>query len=278
MSSVHDTSNIWGSSFRLVASEKWKAKSATMGRDVTNALVEYARPKPGMNVLDLASGTGEPAITIASRIQPNGHITALDLSDELLEITRDRAKQKKIANLVTVQGDANDLRFADHSFDLLTSRFGVMFFREKALREARRVLRPMARACFCAWGPFEQPYWASTMGIVAKYAGGPIVDPRGPNPFKYGKVGTLSGELRRAGFDEIEEETVTLPWTWPGTADEVWAQAQAVAAPFRPLLERVPHSKWEALNREVHEAIDQYRKGDQIEFGAVVVLASGVKA
>src|ERR1700724_879714 len=48
----------WGNSYRLIASEKWKAKSAAMGRDVTAALVEYARPKPGMKILDLASGTG----------------------------------------------------------------------------------------------------------------------------------------------------------------------------------------------------------------------------
>ena len=50
----------WGSSFRLIASEKWKAKSAVMGKAVTEALVEYSRPLPGMRVLDLASGTGEP--------------------------------------------------------------------------------------------------------------------------------------------------------------------------------------------------------------------------
>jgi len=56
----------WGSSYRLIASEQWKAKSAIMGRDVTEALVEYARPKPGMKVLDLASGTGEPAISASA--------------------------------------------------------------------------------------------------------------------------------------------------------------------------------------------------------------------
>ena len=74
----------WGNSYRLIASEKWEAKSAAMGRDVTEALVEYAQPKPGMKVLDLASGTGEPAISLASRVRPAGHVTALDLSSELL--------------------------------------------------------------------------------------------------------------------------------------------------------------------------------------------------
>src|ERR1700758_2762209 len=70
----------WGASYRLIAAEKWKAQSAAMGRAATDALVEYARPKPGMNVLDLAAGTGEPGISIAHRIGPEGHVTALDMS------------------------------------------------------------------------------------------------------------------------------------------------------------------------------------------------------
>ena len=55
----------WGAQYRLIAAEKWKAKSAVMGSAVTDALVEYARPVAGMAVLDLASGTGEPAISLA---------------------------------------------------------------------------------------------------------------------------------------------------------------------------------------------------------------------
>jgi len=76
----------WGASYRLIAAEKWKAKSAAMGRDVTEALVKYANPQPGMQVLDVATGTGEPAISVFSRVRPTGHVTALDLSAELLQI------------------------------------------------------------------------------------------------------------------------------------------------------------------------------------------------
>ena len=59
-----------GSSYRLIAADKWKAKSAAMGQSVTEALVAYSHPKPGMNVIDLASGTGEPAISLAMRSHP----------------------------------------------------------------------------------------------------------------------------------------------------------------------------------------------------------------
>jgi ubiquinone/menaquinone biosynthesis C-methylase UbiE len=62
----------WGSQYRLIATDKWKVKSAAMGKAVTEALVEYAQARPGMRVLDLASGTGEPAISIAMRVGARG--------------------------------------------------------------------------------------------------------------------------------------------------------------------------------------------------------------
>jgi SAM-dependent methyltransferase len=266
----------WGSSYRLIAADKWKAKSAAMGRDVTEALVEYAQPRAGMKILDLASGTGEPAISLASRVEPGGQVTALDLSAELLEIAAERARERKLANLTIKQADARKIPFPDDSFDLVTSRFGVMFFQTKALQEARRVLKPGARACFVAWGPFEQPFWLSMMGVVHEYAGGERTAP-GQDPCRYGQPGSLSGALREAGFQQIEEATKTLPWTWPGPAEEVWEQAQAMSTPFLPMIKRVPVEKWEELNREVLESVGQYADGGSIKFGAVVVLASGTK-
>ena len=118
----------WSSSFRLVAAEKWKAKSAALGNAVTEALVEYSRPLPDMRVLDLASGTGEPGISLAQRVGPQGSVTAVDQSSELLDIAAERARNKKLLNFTTQQADAHHLPFADQSFDLATCRFGVMFF------------------------------------------------------------------------------------------------------------------------------------------------------
>jgi ubiquinone/menaquinone biosynthesis C-methylase UbiE len=269
----------WGSSYRLIASEKWKAKSAVMGRDVAEALVEYARPKPGMKILDLASGTGEPAISLATRVGSEGHVTALDLSSDLLQIATERAQQRGLNNFSTQQADAQQLPFADQSFDLVTSRFGVMFFQdcEKALREVHRVLKPGARTCFLAWGSFEQPYWSSMIGVVLKHVGGPAIEPGGADPFRFAQPGSLLSVLQNAGFAKVEEETKSLPWTWPGTAEEVWEQARAVAAPFLPLLQRIPADKRDEINREVLKAVRQYADGGSIKFGAVVVLASGVR-
>jgi SAM-dependent methyltransferase len=251
-----------------------------MGKAVTEALVEYARPKPGMRVLDLASGTGEPAITLAMRVGAQGKVTALDLSAELLEIAKKRAQERGLNdNFFTQQADAHSVPFDDHSFDLATCRFGIMFFRDVALalRELHRVLIPGSRACFLAWGPFDQPYWQSTMGVVHRHVGGPLLQPGGPDPFRFAQPGSLTGVLRNAGFREVEEETKTLPWIWPGTSEEVWEQAQAVSVPFRPMLDRVPPAMRPQIHEEVLAAVGKYVTGENIEFGASVVLASGRK-
>ncbi|MGB0041780.1 MAG: methyltransferase domain-containing protein [Terriglobales bacterium] len=267
----------WSSSYRLIAAEKWKAKSAALGGAVTEALVEYARPIPGMHVLDLASGTGEPGISLAQRVCPKGSITAVDQSAELLEVAAERARKKELVNFTTQQADAHQLPFANHSFDLSTCRFGVMFFSDaqRALAELRRVLKPGARACFVAWGPMEQPYWQSTMKIVHSHVGGNMLAPGGADPFRFSVPGSLSKVLSAAGFPEADESTQNLPWTWPGDAEEVFEYACAVAAPFRPMLERVPAEEWPAIRAEAKAAIERYRVGDEIRFGAEVVLASG---
>jgi SAM-dependent methyltransferase len=279
MSLLADSEPSWGAQYRLIAAERWKAKSAAMGQPVTDALVEYARPALGMNVLDLASGTGEPAITLAMKVAEQGHVTALDLSADLLAIAEQRAWARGLKNFSIQQADAHALPFPEDSFDLATSRFGVMFFRDPglALRELRRVLRPQARACFLAWGPFEQPYWQSMMGIVHMHVGGPLLQPGGPDPLKFAEEGSLSRVLRNAGFGSIHEETRTLPWSWPGPVEEVWEYSRSVSVPFRPMLERVPAEKWPQINADVHRALRRYFDGQKVAFGAKVVLASGEK-
>jgi len=271
------SASAWGSSYRLVAADRWRLQSAYMGHAVTEALVEYAKPAPGMHVLDLASGTGEPAITLARIVTERGKVVALDQSSELLEIAARRAKERHLPNFETRVADAHQLPLPGHSFDLATCRFGVMFFADpvKATTELRRILRTEARACFVAWGPIEQPYWQSTMKIVHKHVGGNMLEPGGPDPFRFAVPGSLSEILRSAGFHDVEESTRTVPWTWPGKASEVLEYARSCSTPFQPMLGRVPQEKWPAILAEAQAAIERYRVGDEIQFGAGIVLASG---
>jgi len=107
MNPVESSKPQWGASYRLIAVEKWKMKSAAMGRAATDALVEYARPQQGMHVLDLASGTGEPGISLAGDVGPEGQVVAVDLSAELLEVARERGQQRGLSNFSTQQADAH---------------------------------------------------------------------------------------------------------------------------------------------------------------------------
>ena len=279
MTSKPDSEPSWGQHYRLVAAEKWKAKSAAMGKQVTEALVEYARPCAGMQILDLASGTGEPAISLALCVGEHGVVTALDLSSELLEMAAQRAKARGLANLVTRQADAHSLPFPDNSFDLATSRFGVMFFRDPVLafRELLRVLRPRARACFMAWSSPDQPYWDTTVGVVQRHVGGPLVPQGQPNPFRFAEPGSLSAAMREGGFCDVEEDTKTLPWTWPGPPEEIWEQIQASSVACRPMLERMRAEDWPQVHKQVHDAVRRFYDGEKVAFGARIVLASGRK-
>ncbi len=274
-----NTKTEWGSSYRLVAAEKWKAKSAAMGRNVTEVLLQYARPLPGMRVLDLASGTGEPAISVATAVGPEGHVSALDLSADLLEIAAKRAEHRGLRNISFHQGDAHQLPFPEENFDLATCRFGVMFLSDvvAALGELRRVLRPGARACFAAWGPFEQPYWQSTFGILLRHVGGPALAPGAQDPFRFEHPECLSAALTKAGFREAEASIRKIPWNWPGDVEELWEYARSVSAPFRPLLERVPENEWPAINADVHAALRKHAAEGGVYFQAEIVLGSGRK-
>ena len=279
MMALPDSQIPWGAPYRLIAAEKWKAKSAAMGIPLTETLVEFAQPRSGMQVLALATGTGEPAISLAQRLTPTGHVSGVVLSADLLAIADKRAQQRGLANISFHQGDAHELPFPDQSFDLATCRFGVMFFADvdKALRELRRVLRPGAQACFVVWGPFDQPYWQATMGLVVKHAGEPAIMPGGQDPFRFAQAGSLSEALRKAGFSATTEETKAVPWNWPGEPEELWEYARSVSVPFRAMLDRVPEEKWPEIEAEVHAALRRQAGKDGVHFDALVVMASGTK-
>jgi len=115
------------------------------------------------------------------------------------------------------------------------------------------------------------------MGVVHRHVGGALLEPGGPDPFRFAEPGSLSAVLRSAGFCEVQEELKMLPWAWPGSAEEVWEQNRAVAVPFRPMLERVPAGLWPKIHAEVHQAVAQYWDGEKLAFGASVMLASGKK-
>jgi SAM-dependent methyltransferase len=269
----------WGASYRMIAAEKWRRKSGLMGRAATRALVEFARVEPGMQVLDLASGTGEPAISVASLVGRQGAVTGIDVNAGPLEIAEARARDRNLANVRFQPADAHALPFPDGSFDLITSRLGVMFFEDigRALHQARRVLKPGGRVAFLVWGPVEQPYFQSTIEVVRKHIGGPLSLPAAANMFRFAAPGSLPAELVSAGFHSAHEESRTVPWAWEGPPEEMWEYFREVSVPFRPLLESVPASRSAEVERDVLAAIGRFYDGEHVNFSATFLLVGAQK-
>jgi ubiquinone/menaquinone biosynthesis C-methylase UbiE len=267
----------WNAYARVHASQRWRQLSAAMGRHVTYAIVEEAQVGPGMRVLDVASGTGEPAITVARLLAGTGSVVASDVSPQALAVGEQRAQQHGLTNLSFVPADAHRLPFPDASFDRVTSRLGIMFFADPALalREMRRVLRPKGRASLLAWGPMEQPYFSATIGTVLRLLPELQLAGLARAIFRYAPPGTLRQALLDAGFARADEHTATAPWNWGGTPEDFWAYFQDVSIPFHPLFAAIPAERKVEVDAAVIDAAARHRREGVIKMTASIVLASG---
>ncbi len=271
----------WEDEVRVEAWRKWHGKFVTQTRAATEAIVGAAQLKPGMRVLDLASGPGEPALTIAGAVQPGGQVTATDLVGGMLKAAAENARQQALTNIAFQRASAESLPFPEESFDVVTCRFGIMFVPEvgRALAEIGRVLRPGGRAVFMAWGPPEQnPTYLKTTGVLAKYVDIPAPVPGAPDGYRFAEPGTLASALRQAGLQQVSEEALIVPWPWPGSIEEAWESLRDLrGAPFRRNLAKVPPGQMPRVMEEIFAGIGEYYDGRQVNFTAALVLASGVK-
>src|SRR5919106_656769 len=182
---------------------RWQPQWAAYSRALTEAIVQAAQLRPGMRVLDLASGAGEPALSLAQAVGPDGHVTATDVAPGMVATVEELIRQQGLMNLACQPADAEELPFADQTFDVVTSRLGVTSFPhpERALREAYRVLKPGGRVALVVWGPAEeQGFFTSAIALVAKYAPMSPPDPSAPDAFRFAAPGSLSALMQHAGF------------------------------------------------------------------------------
>lgn len=275
MSSATD----WNSFGRVNASQRWRKQSAAMGSGMTEAIVAAAKIQNGQRVLDVACGTGEPAISIATLLQAGGNVVGVDISPAPLELARQRAEHRNLTNVRFEQCDAHKLSFPDNSFDRVTSRLGIMFFEDlsNVLREIHRVLKPGGRVALLAWGVMGQPYFSSTIGTLLRIFPSSDMPAAARKMFAFGQPGLLPGKLRSAGFSAIEEKFLTVPWTWPGTPEEVWEYFKEVTVPFAPLLKSVPPERQPEVDKAVTAAITQYAEGSEVKFTAQVNITTAEK-
>src|SRR5579859_1468614 len=150
---------------------KWRHEFALQSRAATDLLLEAARVEPGMRILDLASGSGEPAVSLALAAGPSGRVVATDIVSDMLLGAPEHAADRGRGNMAFAAANSEALPLRDGTFDRLTCRFGVMFFPEvqKAMQETRRVLKPKGRAIFLAWGEARyNTFFSATTGVLLK--------------------------------------------------------------------------------------------------------------
>ncbi len=174
-------------------------------------LLARMNPKIRESALDLATGPGEPAMSIARMVGPDGRVVGIDLSEEMVELATRIAKERRIPGLTFLTMDAEKLNFPDESFDLVTSRFGFQIFTspETVARESYRVLRPKGRIGVAVWGTAEKA--TALNAVVAPMLEFAEPDETGylPTPFELGGPGELAKLLANAGFGETHEERRT---------------------------------------------------------------------
>ncbi|MBI1886482.1 MAG: class I SAM-dependent methyltransferase [Chloroflexi bacterium] len=259
--------------------KKWDAVLTESMREVSDRLLEAAELKPRMQVLDLASGTGEPALQIARTVGPDGRVVATDLVPDMLRVAEEKAREADLGNFECRQSDAESLPFEDGSFDAVTCRFGIMFFPqvEKALAEVRRVLKPGGRAAFAAWGPLEgNPFFSVPMVAVAKHGVMPPPDPERPNVFKFASPGSLEAAIAGA-FPMASEQRLNVTMDLRVRPEERFQALVDIAAPFRRMLESLPEDAKLAVEREIADNSVPFWDGSTYRIPAQVVIGVGVK-
>lgn len=188
--------------------ERWVANQARLDAVVAafgQAAIEAAAPAKGERVLDVGCGAGASSLALAARVGPGGHVLGVDISEPLIGLARALAPQDTSA--LFQLADASDAELPEGAFDILFSRFGVMFFDDPtgAFAHMRRALRPGGRVIFVCWRGAAENDWVrlpmgAIKGILPPSA---PPDPEAPGPFSFGNRGRVSRILTAAGFTDI---------------------------------------------------------------------------
>src|SRR5207248_10746238 len=185
---------------------RWSKLIDDAAKPIAERLVELAGVEPGGRILDVAAGYGEPSLTAARRVGPQGSVVASDISAEMLAFGRERAAAVGVDNIEFVESDASSLSFPGASFDAALSRWGISFEPdgEGAAARVRGFLKPGGRMAIASWGPPDRvPFLAIPMGTVMRRLEIPPPPPGTPGPLSRPTPEALGGLLEGGGFSEV---------------------------------------------------------------------------
>jgi len=246
---------------------------------LNHRLVADARLRSGMQVLDLGSGTGYPALLGAQTVGPSGSVIGLDLAEQMLAAARRKATSLGLTNVTFRTGDVTTLAFEANSFDAVTSRFCLMFLPEipKAASEIARVLKPGSWVAASVWSvPEKNPSIGLPMEAMKNVIELPPPDPTAPGIFRLAKPGDLAGVLQQAGLIDVIDQEFLAEWSY-GSTEEYYTSLLELAAPVQNLMAKFSTDQLQRVKRLILEAVSPYRRGDRITFPIAVRIVSARK-
>jgi len=254
-----------------------QAAQDTLLAPVAAILIDRAGVQAGMRIVDVGCGCGATTIAFAQKVGPGGHVLGVDISAPMLA----RARQIAPAGLPSdfVLADATVYPFDPASFDLLVSRFGVMFFAEPALSFAnlRRALRPSGRLAFACWrDPRDNPFFMAPLQAVYKHAPKlPQLGPEDPGPFSFASEARVNRILREAGFSGIAMEPSDL---WldiaVGRGLDAAVEATLEIGPAARALSEQPPDVRAAATLSIREALAPFARGQTVPLKASIWIVT----
>ena len=211
------------------AGPKWVAFQKVIDAQISplgEQAMDRAGIAPGERVIDVGCGCGDTTIVLGRHVGPAGRVLGIDVSAPMLERAAETARAAGVANVRLENADAQTHRLSPSAFDVVYSRFGVMFFTDPvaAFTNLRAALRPGGRLAFVCWQALpENPWLFVPLRAAAQHLTlPPPPAPDAPGPFAFADPERVRGILARAGFGDIvlEELHTTLTLGGGGTVDQ----------------------------------------------------------
>ncbi|MGQ0763245.1 MAG: class I SAM-dependent methyltransferase [Acidobacteriota bacterium] len=260
--------------------DKYRDIIRAMFMPLTRALIEDARIIKGQSVLDVAGGAGEPSLTLAETIGPEGSVTCTDFAAEMVEAAKAAAARRGMTNITFRECSVDSLPFADRTFDVAVSRLGAMFFPDPlaALREMLRVVKPGGSVGLVVWRHSElNPFFSVTSEIVSRYVEPTPEDPDAPNAFRFAESGKLAGLLKEAGAVDVRERILKSEIAAPVALEDYWKMRSEISDTLRAKLAGLSNEQKSQIAKEVQHAAAPFFARNQMNFPSETLVVSGRK-